>query len=292
MYHILVALQEAEAPAAIFASAAATVKTEDIPASSVNMTQMHKAPDRAASMSTAPTDSAETAGMKHASQQGASSADHGGSARPAEESGSSQKQEGSACSGRFTPAQQAVVTALMVVIKRAAKDGREATAAAKLTLVSNDVATWPLLKMLPEDGPLPTAKQLEQRASDGLLESLSKLASLFAAAKCQPLEVFTRSVECAAHSAAANSVASVLRMHERQQRKEMQHVPPSWRQERLLCFQRVGVLQSMAEVIVGFLHLSKLHRIDRDAGVLFRPYLDHILPGRPQSFLLCMNGGS
>ena len=230
--------------------------------------------------------------MKHASQQGASSADHGGSARPAEESGSSQKQEGSACSGRFTPAQQAVVTALMVVIKRAAKDGREATAAAKLTLVSNDVATWPLLKMLPEDGPLPTAKQLEQRASDGLLESLSKLASLFAAAKCQPLEVFTRSVECAAHSAAANSVASVLRMHERQQRKEMQHVPPSWRQERLLCFQRVGVLQSMAEVIVGFLHLSKLHRIDRDAGVLFRPYLDHILPGRPQSFLLCMNGGS
>ncbi len=216
-------------------------------------------------------------------EESASPAQHEGSARRADDSGPSQNQEGSTGSSRFNPAQQAVVTALMVVMKRAAKDGREAASAAKLTLVSNNVATWPLLSILPEDGALPTVKQVEDRASDKLLESLTKLAELCAAAQCQPLEVFTRSVQCTAHRAAANSIAAFLRMHKRQQQKQLQHVPPSWRQERLQYFQQVVGQQSLADVMVGFIHVAKVHSIDNDAVSLFRPYLNHILPGRLQS---------
>ena len=237
-------------------------------------------------MSTAPTAAPEPAETQHAPQRGASSAKLGGSARPADDSGPSQKQEGYAGSSRFTPAQQAVVTALMVVMKRAAKDGREAASAAKLTLVSNNVATWALLSMLPEEGALPTVKQLEDRATDKLLESLTKLGEQCAAAQCQPLEVFTRSMQCTAHRTAANSMAAILKMHKRQQQKKLQLVPPSWRQEKLQYFQQVVVKQSLADLMVGFLHVAKLHGIDNNAVSLFRPYLNHMLPGRPQSFNL------
>ena len=107
--------------------------------------------------------------------------------------------QGPASSRRFTPAQQAVTAALMVVMKRAMKDGKEAALTAKQILISNNPATSALLKMLPDDGLLPTMQQVEQKASKQLRESLAKLAKLCESAGCKPLEVFTRSAQCTAH---------------------------------------------------------------------------------------------
>ncbi|CAL5218564.1 g255 [Coccomyxa viridis] len=147
--------------------------------------------------------------MEHQPQQGAPAAKPVASASPAAESGSHQEQTGSSGSKRFTPAQQAVATALLVVTDRALKNGKEAMFAARLIMVANSLDTLPLLEMLPQQRPLPTVKQLQQRASDVLLDSLTKLTSQCAAAQCQPLEVFTRSMQCTAHWTAPSHTRKV-----------------------------------------------------------------------------------
>lgn len=53
-----------------------------------------------------------------------------------------------------------------------------------------------------------------------MLESLSLLAKQCAAAGCQPLQVFTRSTQCATKKAAHDSIASQGSMHLR-----LQHMP-------------------------------------------------------------------
>ena len=175
----------------------------------------------------------------------------------------------------------------MVVMKRAMKDGRAAASAAKLILVSNNVATWPLLSMLPEEGTLPTVKQLEQKASDELLNSLTKLAEQCAAAKCQPLEVFTRSMQCTVHRAAAKSIAAVRRMHARQQQKQLKRPPPGMLEHSRTELQRAAVAQSLANVIATFIYLFAQHSIDDESAALIWPCLDHILPGRRQGISYC-----
>ena len=139
---------------------------------------------------------AEEFSKQRQQQQGIPSAGGEGSASHADHSGPLKKQAGSASSRRFSPAQQAVAAALMVVLKRAMQDGREAAIAAKLTLAANNPATSTLLKLLPDDGPLPTMQQVEQKASKRLRESLTKLAKQCESAGCKPLEVFTRSAQC------------------------------------------------------------------------------------------------
>ena len=136
-------------------------------------------------------------------QQGASSAGSGGSVILAEQLGLRKKQAGSASSRRFSLDQQAVAAALMVVLKRAMKDSKEAAIAAKQTLAANNPATSTLLKMLPDEGPLPTMQQVERKASKQLRESLAKLAKQCEAASCKPLEVFSRSVQCTTHKTGA-----------------------------------------------------------------------------------------
>ena len=109
-----------------------------------------------------------SARVAHQQEQGAS-AKQKASARTAAGSGSSQEQEGPTSSRRFTPAQQAVAEALLAVMKRPMRAGRQAMCAARLILVTNNIDTCPLLEMLPDQGPLPTVQQLEQRASDSAL---------------------------------------------------------------------------------------------------------------------------
>ena len=65
------------------------------------------------------------------------------------------KPEEPGSSGRFTPAQQTVAAALMVVLKRASKDGGEALLTTKQTLVSNNIATHAFVTMLPDEGRSP-----------------------------------------------------------------------------------------------------------------------------------------
>ena len=213
--------------------------------------------------------------------QDALSAEHGGSAKPVQGFELSQKQEEAADSRRFTPAQQAVAAALMVVMKRATKDCRAHHA--KLTLEYNNPATSPFLKMLPSTGDLPTMKQLEQKASDQLLKSLTKLAEQCAAAQCQPLEVFTRSMQCTARLAARergfdHRGAFDWELWKRQQRMPM---PPSLSQKLHLVaeMQQKGVEQSLADLAATYFQLVNVYNDDTSSAPRIASDLNHMLPG-------------
>lgn len=84
------------------------------------------------------------------------------SASPAQQLGPDQDRAESDGSGQFTPAQQAA--ALMVVLKRAMRDGKDAALQARLTLIANNNATAHLLMLLPDDEPLPTMQRLQRDA--------------------------------------------------------------------------------------------------------------------------------
>ncbi len=151
-------------------------------------------------------------------------------------SGPSQHQEGPAGSRRFTPAQRAVAVALVEVMQSAMRDGKEAALAARLTLANNTPAARPFLATLPKNGQLLTVHQLEHRASDQLLENLTQLAQQCAAAHSQPLEVFTRSMQSSMRTAAADSIAIMRGLYERQH----MFVARRWYQEVRRAFQQPG----------------------------------------------------
>ena len=217
-----------------------------------------------------------------------SSPKHKTSARTAAQSGSSQEHQGPTSSRRFKPAQQAVAEALLAVMKRPVRGGKQAMCAARLILVTNNLETCPLLEMLPEAGPLPTVQQLQQRASDELLQSLTELARQCAAAQCQPLEVFKRSLQCKTHRAAAHSIAAKRKMHRKLQQKKLHPRLPGWRQSFLQSAHDAGVQQILADLVVSFLAAQTLYNVDEEAAALFQPYLDHMLPGRLQSIVNCL----
>ncbi|CAL5223111.1 g5573 [Coccomyxa viridis] len=169
-------------------------------------------------------------------QQGVSSTKRRGSARAAQRSESSQKQRESAGSRRFTPAQQAVAAALMVVLKRAMKDGKEAALVVKHALKSNNIETRLLLDLLPNNGPLPTLQQIEQKMSLPRLLSLSNLAEQCKAANLKPLEVFTRSVQCTARRNAFGIVS-------------IRSLAPDLSRD----LQQLGAQQKLADLIVAYL---------------------------------------
>ena len=223
--------------------------------------------------------------MKALPQQGASSAERPESVRPAEEPGPSQKQERSAGSRRFTPAQQAVAAALMVVMKRAMKGGKEAAWEAKKTLHDNNIATSPFLMMVVEGGPLLTLKQIEQSASDEVLESLTRLASHCAAAQCQPLEVFTRSMQCRARTPLANIIALERDVYERQQEDDQQHAPPAppSYQDLTRALQQLGLQRGIVDLVISCMRAIGLYRqYGSDALTLVSSDITHLLPGRLQ----------
>ena len=242
-------------------------------------------PGKAATAIRASTASAEAsqrpAGIQHSMQQSAPSAEHGASARPAAESGSSHKQEAPAGSRRFTPAQQAVATALMVVIKRALSNSKQSVCSAKCILEMNNPATSDFLRMLPDNGLLPAMKQVEERASAQLLESLTKLAKQCAAAQCQPLEVFTRSMQCDARVKELEHGGVQRGAYEWQQRKEQQRMPllSSFLQGLAEGLQRKHWPQDMADLYVTFAQLMRLYEHEAEATSYGPADLDHILPG-------------
>ncbi|CAL5223079.1 g5538 [Coccomyxa viridis] len=217
-----------------------------------------------------------------------------GSARVASEPAEAAQLEGRDPDGsmHFTPAQQAVAAALMVVMMRAQKEGREAALAAKQTLVSNNPATQPFLDMLPDDGPLPTMQHVKQEASDQLLHSLTKLAKQCSAAHCQPLEVFTRSVLCTTHQIARESLATKGRYHQRQ--RQLQQLDKKLAQfksfltrdgplmECLRGLEELGVPGHVATLTMSFLQIYRLLRDKKywkQPATEHRSDLDHLLPG-------------
>ena len=176
----------------------------------------------------------------------------------------------------------------MVVMKRAMTRGREAALNTRLTLIANNPVTAHLLAMLPDEGAFPTMQHVQQKACEHTLEWLTTLASQCAEAGCQPLEVFTRSVQCPWHEAAHGEMRAKRRTHkgrvfERQQQAPQQHrdLPPSWYQDTEQALQRLGAQQSMAALIVSFLRLYDGCRISGapDSTALMRVNITHMLPG-------------
>lgn len=228
--------------------------------------------------------------MLHALQQAARSAKHANSARPAAEPESSQKQEGSAGSVRFTPAQQAVATALMVVVKRALTDGEHPVYLFKHILEMNNPATHEFLRMLPDYGPLPALKQIEQRAADQLLQSLTKLAQQCAAAQCQPLEVFARSVQCSPRVHEPGGPAAPPGAYDWQRRKkQQQRMPPAPKRSHELVkkLQRRGLQQPMAALISTYWQIFHAYSEDSEAERFLVADLEHMLPGRVSILCNC-----
>ena len=231
--------------------------------------------------------------MLHALQQAARSAKHASSARPAAESESSQKQEESTGSVSFTPAQQAVATALMVVVKRALIDGKQTMYSAKQTLEMNNPATHRFLRMLPDYEPLPTMKQIEQRASDQLLQSLTKLAEQCAAAQCQPLEVFARSMQCGARMHDLGGRAAMPGAYDWQLRQEQQGLPadPPSSQGLAKRLQRGGLQDTMAALIAAYWQAFHAYSKDHEANPFMVHDLEHLLPGRAGIICNCWRYG-
>lgn len=198
----------------------------------------------------------------------------------AEEVGFSQKQATPAGGRRFTPAQQAVAAALMVVLKRA---NQESAAIRPMALAANNEDTKPMLLGLMQAGlPFPALREVEQIASDKVLCSLARLAALCAEAKCQPLEVFTRSVQCTAHHAAQQSMCARNKDPEAQRHLRICRIllPASWCRECAQALQQLGVQKSMAALVVTFLQAyRRLLRNDYAITVMARVALDHMLPG-------------
>ncbi|CAL5218575.1 g269 [Coccomyxa viridis] len=205
---------------------------------------------------------------------------HGGSARPAAESASGQKQEGSAGSRRFTPAQQAVATALMVVMKRALTDGREAALAAMLILGSNNLFTRRFLMMLSNSSPPPTMKEIEQRATDQLLEHLTELATQCARVQCQPLEVFTRSMQCAARVTHRDLFEELGERGPLDwELWKMPRSMPYYSPDALERLQRDGMPRVLAHLWLTFTEALNVYNLDPKTAVLAAPDLNHMLPG-------------
>ena len=220
-------------------------------------------------------------------RQGGSSAKAAGSAGLAEHSGPLKKQAGSASSRRFTPAQQAVAAALMVVLKRAMKGGREAVLSAKLSLAANNPATQPLLKSLPDDGPLPTMQQVEQKASKQLRESLAKLAKQCESAGCKPLEVFTRSAQCARRREGTQRTVKGVMSTAQQYMLSNMPQPDGICQGTVHFLQHLGVQESVARFIVTLMHfVARQQNPANRATGLAESDLDHTLPGELQLPLL------
>lgn len=230
--------------------------------------------------------SAVSAEMSDVSQQQPSSAGRS-SAKTAEGPGPSQQQQDSAGSVRFTPAQQEVAAGLMEVVKRPMQDGPQAVQAAKKTLISNNTATKPFLSALPAAAPLPTCKHVERGASAELLRSLSKLARQCAANRCQPLEVFSRSVQCTAHAKCPSCTAVLCRTGHRGafdwgQRQIPEGPPlltPAMAQELARDLQQLGMQQSMGDLHSILWQVLAEYVIDQDAKELMTQDLGHVFPG-------------
>ena len=158
----------------------------------------------------------------------------------------------------------------MVVLKRAMCIGKGATFTVKKNLVSNNPATQPFLSMLPDDGELPTMKQLEQKASVHTLESLTKLAEQCEDAHCQPLEVFTRSKQCYARRKLVGSVRLLVKG-----RQPDAILPPSMCQKPEHAQEKPGFMQKVENLVVTCMKFMILRSKESTAAL----DLHHMLPG-------------
>lgn len=145
------------------------------------------------------------------------------------------------------PNELRVVAALLMVMHRAQKDGREAMRLTKEILFTNNPITCIITELLPDDSELPSVKQLARSASEDLQKALYLLSEQCAETGCEPLEVFTRSAECTVHCAALHSLDSA----------EL-----AARQQRLQAIEASLAISSAAESTGSELHRKLSRRVD------------------------------
>ena len=208
------------------------------------------------------------------------------------------RQDASATSRRFTAEQQGVVAALMVVLKRAAKQGSGALATARKHLISNNSLTRALMVLLPEDGDLPSLRSVEQAASHNLHIQLGQLAAQCHLAKCTPLEVFSRSMQCFTHRATLESFSPVGSGLERQRKVRNLHASiarvgvffteSGTVRKAIKELGILGVRETLARLMISYIKglgiLQATQQISQVHGanlllVWVRSDLDHLLPG-------------
>ena len=201
---------------------------------------------------------------------------------------------------QFTPDQQKVAAALMVVLKRAMQKGKEPAQSAKRTLISNNPLTCPFLGMLPDEEPLPTMRRIQQRAPSNVPKSLSLLAEQCAAAGFQPLVVFQRSMQCTKkapaweHKAAQGSICQrqqqLIELQRNIEAADSTFTQYSWTEGAVSELRKRGLSAGLASLTVKFLRtFSMMQQGDPVLSRLHRPELDHMLPGKLIS-LLCIAG--
>ena len=129
--------------------------------------------------------------------------------------------------------------------------------------------------LLQQDSPL-TMALVERWASADLHENLITLAKQCAAAGCQPLEVFTRSVQCTTRE---RGVPAIIIQRNSQGQSITREA--GWCQETVQVLQQLGAQRSVADLIVAYLQVLTLPRDYNDMSALRTEFvLDHMLPGK------------
>ncbi len=210
------------------------------------------------------------------------------------------RQDASATSRRLTAEQQGVVAALLVVLKRAAKQGSGALATARKHLTSNNSLTRALIDLLPEDGALPSLRSVERAASHTLNMKLGQLAAQCQSAKCTSLEVSSRSVQCFMHGATLESFLAGGSGPERRQKVRDLHASIAraggiFTESRsvgkaIKVFGILGVPEPLARLMISYIkvlgmlqatqQISQVHEAELLLACV-RSDLDHVLPGAP-----------
>ena len=207
--------------------------------------------------------------------------------------------ETQAASGKpLTQQQHAVLAALMVVMKRAMLEGDSGLARERL--FCNNWYIVVVLQFLSSEGELPSMKDIERMLTIADREMLNIIARQCSAAGFQPLQVFTKSVQCgvmaAYDEAHKRGEAAVLARHQQVAELDrlfaMHKFPHTYAETTVILLMRQGVPKRLAMLIMllPLLLVELCKRCFRPSDELkgsglHYPVLDHLFPGSCQSFM-------
>ena len=246
----------------------------------------------AASCSTAGT-SGQQQVLRTASEDAASSAGTAAGSRDRMD-----QQLPAAANMQFTPAQQGVIDGLVKALVKAATDsGSDVVHDARRVLVSNNPLTRCYLDLLQDDANLLSLEALERTESPKPSEALTLLAEQCAAAGCQPLEVFTRSLQCRTHLTALSRPAGQAEPQYLSQ-KQMRQISAMMDARQMLdALPQLGVRPGLDSLLINLLYLLAAMQLFAEPGALAdgchpsvgccMSHIEHLFPGRRQAQHRC-----
>ena len=207
--------------------------------------------------------------------------------------------ETQAASGKpLTQQQHAVLAALMVVLKRAKLEGNSSLARERL--FCNNWYIVVVLQFLSNERELPSMKDIERWLTMTDREMLNIISRQCSAAGFQPLQVFSKSVQCgvmaAYEEAHKRGEAAVLARHQQVAELDrlfvMRSFPHTWSGTTVNLLIRQGIPKRLAMLIMllPLLLVDLCKRCFRPSDELkgsglHYPVLDHLFPGSPQCFM-------